>query len=101
MHANLIKWFSAKAILGSFSVCEFCWKTYWRLGIWNRGGAAWTMDMKSGHMGWKWPVEPIPDTPSKKPVGVTGISGEQPHRAALDHIRAQGRSRDMESAEHA
>jgi hypothetical protein len=35
---------------------------YWRMEIFNRGGAAWTMD-KNGHTGWKWMVEPIPDTP--------------------------------------
>jgi hypothetical protein len=40
---------------------------YWRMEIWKRGGAAWTYD-KNGHVGWKWMVEPIPDTPSKKPV---------------------------------
>jgi hypothetical protein len=40
---------------------------YWRMEIFNRGGAAWTVD-KNGHTGWKWMVEPIPDTPSKKPV---------------------------------
>ena len=36
---------------------------YWRMEIWKRGGAAWTMDMKTGHTGWKWMVEPIPDAP--------------------------------------
>lgn len=41
---------------------------YWQAEIWKRGGAAWTMDMKSGHRGWKWMIEPIPDTPPKKPV---------------------------------
>ena len=41
---------------------------HWQMEIWNRGGAAWTMDMKSGHTGWKWTIEPIPDTPTKKPV---------------------------------
>jgi hypothetical protein len=41
---------------------------HWRWEIWKRGGGAWTMDMKSGRTGWKWMVEPIPDTPSKKPV---------------------------------
>jgi hypothetical protein len=41
---------------------------YWQTEIWNRGGGAWTMDMKSGHHGWKWLVEPIPDTPPKKSV---------------------------------
>ncbi|HEY3661330.1 MAG TPA: hypothetical protein VGK91_08915 [Candidatus Udaeobacter sp.] len=41
---------------------------YWRMEIYKRGGGAWTMDMKSGHTGWKWMVDPVPDTPSKKPV---------------------------------
>ncbi len=41
---------------------------YWRWEIWKRGGGAWTFDMKSGHNGWKWTVEPIPDAPPKKPV---------------------------------
>jgi hypothetical protein len=40
----------------------------WRWEIWKRGGAAWTMDMKTGKRGWKWSVAPIPDTPPKKPV---------------------------------
>jgi hypothetical protein len=40
---------------------------YWRMEIYKRGGAAWTMD-KSGHFGWKWMVEPIPDTPRQKPA---------------------------------
>jgi hypothetical protein len=35
----------------------------WRMEIWNRGGAAWTVD-KNGHVGWKWMVAPISDTPS-------------------------------------
>ena len=37
--------------------------TYWRMEIWKRGGAAWTSD-KNGRIGWRWMVEPIPDTPS-------------------------------------
>ena len=41
--------------------------TYWRMEIWKRGGAAWTYD-KNGHLGWKWMIEPIPDTPRAKPV---------------------------------
>ena len=41
---------------------------YWRWEMWNRGGAAWTMDMRTGQRGWKWLVEPIPDTPRKRPV---------------------------------
>jgi hypothetical protein len=36
---------------------------YWRMEIYKRGGAAWTVD-NSGHIGWKWMVDPIPDTPS-------------------------------------
>ncbi len=40
---------------------------HWQMEIWNRGGAAWTMD-KDGHPGWKWMVEPIPDASAKKPV---------------------------------
>ena len=39
----------------------------WRMEIWKRGGAAWTVD-KNGHSGWMWMVDPIPDTPGKKPV---------------------------------
>jgi hypothetical protein len=54
---------------------------YWQTEIWNRGGGAWTMDMKSGHHGWKWLVEPISDAPVKKPVIVpssqTKVSTEQ------------------------
>ena len=36
---------------------------HWQTEIWRRGGAAWTFDMKSGHMGWKWIVEPKADAP--------------------------------------
>jgi hypothetical protein len=35
---------------------------YWQTEIWKRGGAAWTAD-KSGHIGWKWLADPIPDSP--------------------------------------
>jgi hypothetical protein len=42
---------------------------YWQSEIWKRGGAAWTFD-KNGHFGWKWMVEPIPDTPRQKPATV-------------------------------
>ncbi len=38
---------------------------YWRMEIWKRGGAAWTVD-KNGHFGWKWMIEPIPDVPVQK-----------------------------------
>ena len=39
----------------------------WRMEIYNRGGAAWTMD-KDGHFGWKWMVEPKTDVPRQKRV---------------------------------
>ena len=35
---------------------------YWRMEIYKRGGAEWTVD-KNGHIGWSWMVDPIPDTP--------------------------------------
>jgi hypothetical protein len=38
---------------------------YWRMEIYKRGGAAWTVD-KNGRGGWKWMVEPIPDDPPQK-----------------------------------
>ena len=43
---------------------------YWQTEIWERGGAAWTFDMKSksGHMGWKWLIEPKPAAPPQKRV---------------------------------
>jgi hypothetical protein len=40
---------------------------YWRMEIYKRGGAAWIVD-RTGHVGWTWMVEPIPDTPIKKRV---------------------------------
>jgi len=40
---------------------------YWRMEIYKRGGAAWTVD-RTGHVGWKWMVEPVPDAPSNKPI---------------------------------
>jgi hypothetical protein len=43
--------------------------TYWRMEIYKRGGAAWTVD-KNGHLGWKWMVDPIPDAPRAKRVVV-------------------------------
>ena len=43
---------------------------YWRMEIYKHGGGAWTMDMKSGHTGWKWMVEPISDDPPQKKVVV-------------------------------
>ena len=43
---------------------------YWRMEIYKRGGGAWTMDMKAGHTGWKWLVEPKADIPPQKAVTV-------------------------------
>ena len=40
---------------------------HWRMEIWKRGGGAWISD-KSGHRSWMWTVQPIPDTPRKKPA---------------------------------
>jgi len=40
---------------------------YWRMEIYKRGGAAWTVD-RTGHIGWKWMIEPIQDTPSEKRI---------------------------------
>jgi hypothetical protein len=36
---------------------------YWRMEIYKRGGAEWTVD-RNGHIGWQWLVEPVPDTPN-------------------------------------
>ena len=41
---------------------------HWRMEIYQRGGGAYTMDLKTGRTGWKWLVEPLQDTPPKKPV---------------------------------
>jgi hypothetical protein len=41
---------------------------YWKTEIWRRGGAAWTFDMKSGHMDWKWLFEPKAATPRQKRI---------------------------------
>ena len=40
---------------------------YWRMEIFKRGGAAWTVD-RSGRVGWRWMVDPMPDTPTKKRI---------------------------------
>ena len=54
---------------------------YWRMEIWKRGGAAWTMD-KNGHFGWKWTVEPIPDgaTPPKRVVSPSSAVNVHSHQ---------------------
>ena len=41
----------------------------WRMEIFKRGGAAWTVD-QNGHLGWKWIVEPNSDGPRAKRVVV-------------------------------
>lgn len=48
---------------------------YWRTEIWKRGGAAWTFD-REGHIGWRWMVDPIPDTPRQKPATAPSSSVE-------------------------
>jgi len=54
---------------------------YWRMEIYKRGGAAWTVD-KNGHIGWKWMVDPVPGTPSPArratvPSSQTSVRTEQ------------------------
>ncbi len=46
---------------------------YWRMEIYKRGGAAWTVD-KNGHTGWKWMVDPVPDTPSPAKGAIVPLS---------------------------
>ena len=52
---------------------------HWRMEIWKRGGAAWTVD-KNGHFGWTWTVGPIADIPRNKravmPSSQTNIHNE-------------------------
>ena len=55
---------------------------YWRMEIYKRGGGAWTMDMKNGRTGWKWMIDPIPDTPiparrSIAPPAAIKVRGER------------------------
>ena len=47
---------------------------HWQMEIWDRGGAAWTMD-KNGHGGWKWLVEPKAATPREKRVTLPSSEG--------------------------
>ena len=54
---------------------------YWRMQIYNRGGAEWTVD-KNGHIGWRWMVDPILDAPSPAkraivPSSQTSVRTEQ------------------------
>ena len=55
---------------------------YWRMEIFRRGGAAWTVD-KSGRTGWKWMVEPIPDTPNSAKRAVVPSSSVNAHSERL------------------
>ena len=41
---------------------------HWQMEIWDRGGAAWTFDMKTGRGGWKWLVEPKAEAPRQERV---------------------------------
>ena len=56
---------------------------HWQTEIWERGGAAWTMDMKkkNGHSGWKWLIESKPAAPPQKrvsaPAAETNSRSEQ------------------------
>ena len=54
---------------------------HWRWEIWNRGGAAWTFNMKTGQHSWKWLVEPLRDNPPAKravvPTSQTKVRTEQ------------------------
>jgi hypothetical protein len=43
---------------------------YWQTEIWKRGGAVWTMNMKTGQTDWKWLAEPKKDAPRHKPLTV-------------------------------
>jgi hypothetical protein len=54
---------------------------YWRMEIYKRGGAAWTVD-RTGHTGWKWLVEPATDTPREKRV-ITPPSAVKVHSERL------------------
>ena len=53
---------------------------YWRMEIYKRGGAAWTVD-RTGHIGWKWMIDPVPDAPNQKrvvaPPSVIKVRAEQ------------------------
>jgi hypothetical protein len=59
---------------------------HWKMEIWNRGGAAWTVD-RTGHMGWKWLVEPKGgEAPRQKRVYCACIRSKRSHRAAVDRF---------------
>ena len=52
--------------------------------MFKRGGAAWTFDMKSRHMAWKWIVEPKAALRRGKASQRTGIQSKRSYRAALN-----------------
>jgi hypothetical protein len=54
----------------------------WRMEIYNRGGAAWTVD-ENGHIGWKWMLEPIPETSSPPKRTVVPSSDVKVHSERL------------------
>jgi hypothetical protein len=55
---------------------------YWRMEIYKRGGAAWTVD-RTGHVGWKWMVDPLPDTPNPAKRAVSPSSRVNAHSERL------------------
>ena len=55
---------------------------YWRAEIYKRGGAAWTIDT-NGHTGWKWMVDPIPDSPSAVKRAIVPSSHSKAHSERL------------------
>jgi len=55
---------------------------HWRMEIYKRGGAAWTVD-KNGHIGWRWMVDPIPDTPSPARRAIVPASQTKVHTEQL------------------
>ena len=57
---------------------------HWQSEIWKRGGAAWTFDMKSGHMDWKWMVEPKTDARRGKAVAAPAYKVNVRTGAAVD-----------------
>ena len=55
---------------------------YWRMEIYKRGGAAWTVD-KSGRIGWRWMVEPVADAPIPPKRAVAPPSAVKVHSEEL------------------
>ena len=57
---------------------------YWQSEIGKRGGAAWTFDVKSGHIDWKWMVEPKTDARRGKAVAAPAYKVNVRTGAAVD-----------------